>query len=189
MVSSIVAVQRRTPVLKIQRRPSYARLLDKSISRESNYASFLDLKEFDTISIDGNNEEIGLNDAASLSFIIENALHKLKSSASTNKGSVSLDKTRHVSTVSARDDRHDATGPRSTYPVDDSPNTSSHTTQIFIHPCGDWTKRLYQELSLQAQQSAIWMRGPYVSPYAIATYFSRLVMVASGIGITPALGG
>ena len=139
--------------------------------------------------IDGNNEEIGLNDAASLSFIIENALHKLKSSASTNKGSVSLDKTRHVSTVSARDDRHDATGPRSTYPVDNSPNTSSHTTQIFIHPCGDWTKRLYQELSLQAQQSAIWMRGPYVSPYAIATYFSRLVMVASGIGITPALGG
>ena len=126
---------------------------------------------------------------ASLSFIIENALHKLKSSASTNKGSVSLDKTRHVSTVNARDDRHDATGPRSTYPVDNSPNTSSHTTQIFIHPCGDWTKRLYQELSLQAQQSAIWMRGPYVSPYAIATYFSRLVMVASGIGITPALGG
>ena len=33
-----------------------------------------------------------------------------------------------------------------------------------------------------------WVRGPFTSPYAISSLFSHLVLVASGIGITPALG-
>lgn len=61
------------------------------------------------------------------------------------------------------------------------------TTQIFIKPVGDWTKQLHTEVSV-GHRSACWVRGPYVSPYSIASDFSRLVLVATGIGITPALG-
>lgn len=62
------------------------------------------------------------------------------------------------------------------------------TTQVFIIPTGDWTKCLYEEVSSQKQLRSCWVAGPYINPYSVAADFSHLILVASGIGITPALG-
>ncbi len=55
-------------------------------------------------------------------------------------------------------------------------------------PVGDWTKEVYDEVHSQRQLRHCWVRGPFVSTYSIASNFSHLVLMASGIGITPALG-
>ena len=62
------------------------------------------------------------------------------------------------------------------------------TTQIFIAPAGDWTKQVYADVTAHRQLRSCWVRGPYISPYSIASNFSSLVLIATGIGITPALG-
>ena len=62
------------------------------------------------------------------------------------------------------------------------------TTQIFINPAGDWSKGLLEELQKQRQLRACWVRGPYISPYTIVQSFSHVILTATGIGITPALG-
>jgi len=62
------------------------------------------------------------------------------------------------------------------------------TTQVFIAPAGDWTKRVAHELINKNPRRSCWVRGPYTSPYSIASNFNHMVLVASGIGITPALG-
>ena len=64
------------------------------------------------------------------------------------------------------------------------------TTQVFIMPAGDWTKRVSKavlELGSRRHRSC-WIRGPYTSPFTIAHDFSQLILFASGIGITPSLG-
>ena len=62
------------------------------------------------------------------------------------------------------------------------------TTQIFMVPSGDWTKQVYNEVTHDCQLRHCWVKGPYISPYSVVSNFSHLVLVASGIGITPALG-
>jgi len=62
------------------------------------------------------------------------------------------------------------------------------TTQLFIAPVGDWTKRVTKEITDKSQMRSCWIRGPYTSPYSITSKFNNMVLVASGIGITPALG-
>ena len=66
--------------------------------------------------------------------------------------------------------------------------SQSNTTQIFMVPTGDWTKEVYNEVSSRTQLRSCWVRGPYVSPYSVAGDFSNLALLATGIGITPALG-
>ena len=67
---------------------------------------------------------------------------------------------------------------------------ASSTTQVFIMPVGDWTRRVSEAVKDQAlrRHRTCWIRGPYSSPFAIAHDFSQLILFASGIGITPALG-
>ena len=62
------------------------------------------------------------------------------------------------------------------------------TTQVFISPIGDWSKQLLSQVNSRKQLQSCWIRGPFTSPYFIAHDFSHLVLTASGIGITPALG-
>ena len=62
------------------------------------------------------------------------------------------------------------------------------TTQLFIAPVGDWTKRVAKEITDKSQMRSCWVRGPYASPFSIASNFNNMVLVATGIGITPALG-
>ena len=63
-----------------------------------------------------------------------------------------------------------------------------NTTQIFMVPAGDWTKQVYEEVTNDQQLRHCWVKGPFVSPYSAVSNFSNLVLIASGIGITPALG-
>merc|ERR1712232_491415 len=64
-----------------------------------------------------------------------------------------------------------------------------NTTQIFMMPVGDWTRVLSSAIeSRPRQRRACFVRGPYVSPYLVAKDFSQLLLFASGIGITPAMG-
>ena len=62
-----------------------------------------------------------------------------------------------------------------------------NTTQVFMAPAGDCTKQVYKEVVAQTQQRSIWVTGPYASPYLISGNFNSLVILATGIGITPAL--
>ena len=62
------------------------------------------------------------------------------------------------------------------------------TTQVFISPIGDWSKGLYNQVIGRKQLQSCWVRGPFTSPYFVAHEYGHFVMVASGIGITPALG-
>ena len=70
----------------------------------------------------------------------------------------------------------------------------TNTTQIFVSPIGDWSKALSNTVLQEERTSRIltrrslWVRGPFTSPYSISHRFSNLILFASGIGITPALG-
>ncbi len=70
----------------------------------------------------------------------------------------------------------------------DDLNNRYQTTQVFINPAGDWSRGVLKDVQKQKQLRACWVRGPFKSPYSIAQNFSHLVLTASGIGITPALG-
>ena len=63
-----------------------------------------------------------------------------------------------------------------------------NTSQIFIAPEGDWTNKVNKSVRERAQQQSCWISGPYTSPYHVATRFRHIILSASGIGITPALG-
>jgi hypothetical protein len=62
------------------------------------------------------------------------------------------------------------------------------TTQVFISPIGNWSKGLLDQVRERKQLQSCWIRGPFTSPYFVAHDFSHLILTASGIGITPALG-
>ena len=73
-----------------------------------------------------------------------------------------------------------------------------HAFSLFPHPrrpghscvCvqrgGDWTRALHRAIERPTTRP-VWVAGPYASPYSTADEFQNLVLVASGIGITPAL--
>ena len=63
------------------------------------------------------------------------------------------------------------------------------TTQIFVMPAGDWSKALSAAVREGRNlRRACWIRGPYPSPYAISNDYANMLLFASGIGITPAMG-
>ena len=51
---------------------------------------------------------------------------------------------------------------------------------------GDWTKSLHAHVQEPTRRPA-WISGPFASPYSTAGEYDNLILVASGIGITPAL--
>lgn len=73
-----------------------------------------------------------------------------------------------------------------------------HPFSIYQHPvrkdhhcvcilaCGGWTDRLHQLVKQQTVRP-VWISGPFSSPYSTAVDFDNLILVATGIGITPAL--
>jgi len=67
-------------------------------------------------------------------------------------------------------------------------NKQYDTTQIFIAPAGDWSKGVTEDIKAKNHGRSCWVSGPFTSPYSVASGFSHLVLMASGIGITPALG-
>ena len=73
-----------------------------------------------------------------------------------------------------------------------------HAFSLFAHPSkpnhscvcmnvnGDWTKELHDSVHLPTTRP-VWIAGPFASPYATAIKYDNLIVVASGIGITPAM--
>ena len=58
--------------------------------------------------------------------------------------------------------------------------------QVFMLKAGDWTNAVHEALQRKAVRP-VWVQGPFVSPYNAAEDFDNHILVASGIGITPAL--
>lgn len=58
--------------------------------------------------------------------------------------------------------------------------------QIFIQKTGDWTTKVHRILQRDTVRPA-WVHGPFPSPYGNADAYDNQILVASGIGITPAL--
>jgi len=59
---------------------------------------------------------------------------------------------------------------------------------VFIANIGDWTKTLHQKIeSFTETARPVWISGPFPSPYNNAINYDNMILVAAGIGITPAL--
>ena len=58
--------------------------------------------------------------------------------------------------------------------------------QIFVATLGDWTTRVHELLQRDSVRPA-WIQGPFKSPWSNAIHFDNQILVATGIGITPAL--
>lgn len=58
--------------------------------------------------------------------------------------------------------------------------------QIFIQKTGDWTTTVHKMLQRDTVRPS-WIHGPFPSPYDDAVEYDNQILVASGIGITPAL--
>ena len=54
---------------------------------------------------------------------------------------------------------------------------------------GSWTAELHRQLAAsdEARNRQFWVQGPVISPYNSSIHHDKLMLVASGIGITPAL--
>jgi hypothetical protein len=73
-----------------------------------------------------------------------------------------------------------------------------HAFSLFRHPTlpdhscvcmsvnGDWTRALHEKTRVPTCRPC-WISGPFASPYSTAVNYDNLILVASGIGITPAL--
>ncbi|KAL7529340.1 hypothetical protein ACHAXR_006228, partial [Thalassiosira sp. AJA248-18] len=57
--------------------------------------------------------------------------------------------------------------------------------QIFLMKNGDWTEAVHMALSRDTTRPC-WIKGPFPSPYSHASLYDNQILVASGIGITPA---
>lgn len=59
---------------------------------------------------------------------------------------------------------------------------------MFIAKAGDWTSKVHRKAVVCTNTSRpLWISGPFPSPYNNAIDFDNMILVASGIGITPAL--
>jgi NAD(P)H-flavin reductase len=60
------------------------------------------------------------------------------------------------------------------------------TRQMFLQKSGDWTNAVHAALSRDTVRPC-WIKGPFPSPYSQASSYDHHILVATGIGITPAL--
>lgn len=58
--------------------------------------------------------------------------------------------------------------------------------QIYMQKAGDWTDAVYERAQRHTVRP-VWVQGPFPSPYLSAEEYDNQILVASGIGITPAL--
>jgi ferredoxin-NADP reductase len=58
---------------------------------------------------------------------------------------------------------------------------------IFIANNGDWTESVHKKLKDRNTSRPVLISGPFPSPYTNAENYDNLILVAAGIGITPAL--
>ena len=65
------------------------------------------------------------------------------------------------------------------------PQLDDHSS-VCINAAGDWTRELHKSI-VRPTSRPVWVQGPFASPYEGAVEYDNLLLVASGIGITPAL--
>mmetsp|Transcript_17430 Transcript_17430/g.24892 ORF Transcript_17430/g.24892 Transcript_17430/m.24892 type:complete len:638 (+) Transcript_17430:540-2453(+) len=58
--------------------------------------------------------------------------------------------------------------------------------QVFMLKTGDWTTAVHDALQRKTVRP-MWISGPFISPFNAAVLYDNQILVASGIGITPAL--
>jgi len=58
--------------------------------------------------------------------------------------------------------------------------------QVFMLSTGDWTNKVHECLKRDTHRP-VYIQGPFPSPYSYAGSYDNQILVASGIGITPAL--
>lgn len=58
--------------------------------------------------------------------------------------------------------------------------------QVFMQVTGDWTCAVRDALQRDTRRP-VWVQGPFHSPYTEAVLYDNCILVASGIGVTPAL--
>lgn len=63
------------------------------------------------------------------------------------------------------------------------PTLEDHSS-VCIAVTGDWTRALHNELKIPSSRPG-WLYGPFPSPFSTATSYDNVVVVASGVGITP----
>jgi ferric-chelate reductase len=68
----------------------------------------------------------------------------------------------------------------------ENPRNPMAEREIFIQKVGDWTSQVHDTLQRETVRPA-WVQGPFPSPYNNADAYDNQILVASGIGITPAL--
>jgi len=59
--------------------------------------------------------------------------------------------------------------------------------QIFLLRNGNWTNSVHKSLAERDTQRPCWIKGPFPSPYTQASLYDNHVLIATGVGITPAL--
>jgi len=60
------------------------------------------------------------------------------------------------------------------------------TACVFMDSAGDWTSSVHKALQRRTSRP-VWFCGPFPSPYNNADLYDNQILIASGIGITPAL--
>ena len=68
----------------------------------------------------------------------------------------------------------------------ENPENPTTEREIFMQVTGDWTTKLHETAQRQTVRPC-WIQGPFPSPYNNAEAYDNQILVASGIGITPAL--
>jgi hypothetical protein len=65
-------------------------------------------------------------------------------------------------------------------------NHTEMQREVFMSTTGDWTEQVHKEFQRNTVRP-VWIQGPFLTPYSNAESYGNQIMVASGIGITPAL--
>ena len=66
-------------------------------------------------------------------------------------------------------------------------NEEENTGAFLIMSSGDFTEKLLQTTIAYKERPVLWINGPHPSPFMHSVRFSKLILIASGAGITPAI--
>ena len=65
-------------------------------------------------------------------------------------------------------------------------SSTTNLRHVFMLNTGNWTNAVHEALQRNTVRP-VWVCGPFASPYGQAKFFDNQILIASGIGITPAL--
>jgi len=67
-------------------------------------------------------------------------------------------------------------------------SSEGHTkASFYILTAGDWTETLFKRALVHRDKPVMWIHGPHPSPFDASLNFNKLFLLATGVGITPAV--